>query len=123
MIERIDHVVLTARDVSATLAFYKGLGFDVRQGDGRYELFAGDFKLNVHCYGSELSPHAQTVQPGSGDLCFAISGSLEDFRRQLEQQGVAIELGPVSRTGAHGAMRSLYLRDPDGNLLEFCSYG
>ena len=122
MIQKIDHVVITARDVAATLAFYQRLGFEVREGGGRQELYAGDFKINVHTLGRELSPHARQVQPGSADLCFEITGGIAALQQRLESDGVPVELGVVSRTGVRGSMRSLYLRDPDGNLLEFCSY-
>lgn len=122
MIKKIDHLVITAKDVFHTLEFYKKLGFEVKNSGGRYELFAGDFKINVHVLGKELSPHAQTVQPGSADLCFELSGNLEVYQKELESKGLQIELGIVSRTGVKGGMRSIYLRDPDGNLVEFCSY-
>lgn len=122
MIQKIDHLVITTADLAACLAFYQKLGFTVRDGGGRYELFAGDFKINVHQLGRELLPRAEKVQPGSADLCFALSGSLSAFRAALEKEGIAVELGIVGRTGVNGPMQSLYLRDPDGNLLEFCSY-
>lgn len=122
MIEKIDHLVITTRDPGACIAFYKALGFSARDGGGRYELYAGDFKINVHVLGKELSPHAGHVRPGSADLCFAISGNLEELKNKLEAKGLQIELGIVNRTGVNGSMRSIYLRDPDENLLEFCSY-
>lgn len=122
MIQKIDHLVITTAVPEVCMNFYQKLGFKARDSGGRYELFAGNFKINVHIKGRELSPHAEYVQTGSTDLCFEISGSLEAFRSELEEQGLTIELGIVDRTGANGAMRSIYLRDPDGNLVEFCSY-
>lgn len=123
MIQKIDHIVITTAVPEACLAFYQRLGFEARDAGGRYELFAGDFKINVHFIGRELSPHAGKVQTGSADLCFEITGSLEAFQAELESRGLMIELGIVTRTGVKGPMRSLYLRDPDENLLEFCCYG
>lgn len=122
MIKKIDHVVITTALPEACIAFYEKLGFKSRDAGGRYELFAGDFKINVHIKGSELSPHALNVQTGSADLCFEINGSIEDFRSELLKKGITDELGIVSRTGVRGTMKSVYLRDPDGNLIEFSSY-
>lgn len=122
MIQKIDHLVITTAQPEACLAFYTALGFRPRAADGRYELFAGDFKINVHVLGSELSPHAGCVTPGSADLCFEISNSLEAFVSKLTASGLSVALGIVNRNGVKGPMRSVYLRDPDGNLVEFCSY-
>lgn len=122
MIRNIDHVVITTRDPMACLGIYEKLGFLPRINGDRYELYAGDFKINVHVLGNEHSPHAGNVQTGSADLCFEIDGSLETYQQTLEKMGFQIELGVVERSGAKGGMRSIYLRDPDGNLLEFCSY-
>lgn len=122
MIKKIDHIVITTAQPKACLDFYRALGFDARDAGGRFELFAGDFKINVHLLGHELSPRAENVCPGSADLCFEVSGSLNSYKNQLESQGLIIELGIVTRTGARGMMHSIYLRDPDGNLVEFCGY-
>lgn len=122
MIKKVDHIVITTAHPERCLDFYKKLGFEARHTEGRYELFAGDFKINVHIKGHELSPHAASVTTGSADLCFEISGGLEDFKTHLEDRGLSILMGVVERTGRAGAMRSVYLRDPDGSLVEFCSY-
>lgn len=122
MIKKIDHVVITTADVSACVAFYEKLGFRGKDAGGRWELFAGDFKINVHIKGHELEPKARNVQTGSADLCFELEGNVEDCRNALQKQGLDIELGIVTRHGIRGEMRSLYLRDPDGNLVELCSY-
>lgn len=122
MIHKIDHTVITTSNPSACISFYKALGFSVRDAGGRYELFAGDFKINVHILGEELTPHAGRVQPGSADFCFEINDNLEEFKKTLEENGLTVELGIVKRNGVRGSMKSIYLRDPDGNLLEFCSY-
>lgn len=122
MIKKFDHVVITTENPAACLAFYEKLGFETRDVGERYEMFAGDFKINVHVKGRELEPHAQNIQLGSADLCFEIKGNLSQFADSLRAQGVTIELGVVPRSGVKGRMRSIYLRDPDGNLLEFSSY-
>ena len=122
MIQKLDHLVITTAKPQECLAFYEKLGFTARDAGGRYELFAGDFKINVHILGRELSPHAAHVQPGSADLCFEITEEMETFQQALENRGLQVELGVVNRSGVWGPMRSLYLRDPDGNLVEFCRY-
>lgn len=122
MIKKVDHLVITTGNIRACVLFYEALGFSVRESSGRYELFAGDFKINVHIKGKELEPKAKYVQCGSADLCFEISGSIESLKEHLIQKGIPIELGVVIRHGVKGEMKSLYLRDPDGNLVELCSY-
>ncbi len=122
MIKKIDHIVITTRNINACLDFYTKLGFEVKAQNNRYELFAGDFKINVHILGKELSPHAQNVQSGSADICFEISGDIDAYMQELQSKGFIVELGVVSRNGVRGEMKSCYLRDPDGNLLEFASY-
>lgn len=122
MIKKIDHLVITATDMSATIEFYEKLGFVSQDRGNRYELYAGDFKINVHELGRELLPHAKNVQIGSGDFCFEMDGNLEELHLKLEGEGVEVELGIVERNGVRGVMRSIYLRDPDGNLVEISSY-
>lgn len=122
MLRKLDHIVITTSAPEACLAFYSKLGFTIKDAGGRYELYAGDFKINVHILGRELSPHAGNVTPGSSDLCFEIEGSLEVFMHDLESKGLTLHTGIVSRTGVKGSMCSFYLYDPDGTLLEFCSY-
>lgn len=122
MIRKIDHVVITTANWKRCIAFYEKIGFSARDGGGRYELFAGDFKINVHQKGAELQPHAAFVQCGSADLCFELDCDVDRFAVEMRKQGLQTEVGVVSRTGARGTMRSVYLRDPDGNLLEFSSY-
>lgn len=122
MIKKIDHIVITTASPQRCIEFYKKLGFDAKDAGGRFELYAGDFKINVHIKGNELQPHAANVQTGSADLCFEIEESIERFQEMLEQKGLTLELGIVRRTGVRGPMQSIYLRDPDENLLEFSSY-
>ncbi|MEG1678165.1 MAG: VOC family protein [Clostridia bacterium] len=122
MIRKVDHMVITTANLPACIAFYEALGFLAQDAGGRWELFAGDFKINVHVKGRELEPKALHVQTGSADFCFEIDGSLALCRDTLLERGITLALDTVPRHGVKGEMRSLYLRDPDGNLVELCSY-
>jgi catechol 2,3-dioxygenase-like lactoylglutathione lyase family enzyme len=123
-IERIDHVVLTVRDVAATCAFYaRVLGMnEVTFGAGRKALAFGTQKINLHEAGREFEPKAARPTPGSADLCLIAEGSLADVIAHVEACGVRIVEGPVARTGAVGPIRSIYFRDPDDNLIEVSTY-
>lgn len=119
-VDRIDHVVLTCGDVERTISFYeRALGMrQVTFGGGRRALAFSDQKLNLHQAGREYEPKARVPTPGSVDLCFVTDVPLADVAAHLSSVGVVIELGPVDKTGARAALRSLYFRDPDGNLVE-----
>jgi len=118
-IRSLDHFVLTVADPEATVAFYSRLGMRREEfGDGRLALRFGDQKINLHRAGSPIQPHARRPTPGSADVCLLVAGTLDAVERELERSGMVFELGPVQRTGATSALRSLYLRDPDGNLVE-----
>ncbi|MCX5568816.1 VOC family protein [Kaistia nematophila] len=119
-IDRLDHLVLTVADIASTCAFYeKALGMTVETFDtGRVALRFGRQKINLHLAGHEFEPKARLATAGSADLCFLTSTPLEDVEAHLARAGVAVEVGPVSRTGAMGAILSVYVRDPDGNLIE-----
>ncbi len=123
-LDRIDHFVLTVADLEATVVFYISvLGMDVvREPDRPTALHFGQHKINVHQRGQEFSPRAQHPTPGSGDFCLIVRGSIDDVMAHLEACGVAVELGPVERTGALGPMISIYFRDPDDNLVELAAY-
>jgi catechol 2,3-dioxygenase-like lactoylglutathione lyase family enzyme len=123
-IERLDHFVLTVRDVDATISFYqKVLGMvPVTFGAGRRALAFGQSKINLHPADAPIAPHASHPVPGSADLCFVTSESPESVIAHLRRCGVKVEDGPVPRTGALGPITSVYLRDPDGNLVEVSSY-
>ncbi len=120
MIDHLDHLVLTTVDEAACLRFYVDvLGMTLeRFGEGRKALTFGQQKINVHVKGHEIEPKAHTPVPGALDLCFIASRPLDDVMATLKAKAVAIEQGPVARTGAMGPIRSIYLRDPDLNLIE-----
>lgn len=115
-----DHLVLTVADIEATCAFYERVqGMRrVAFGAGRVALQFGRQKINLHQAGREFEPKALRPTPGSADLCFLAALPLDSVLAHLAAAGVAIEEGPVVRNGALGPIRSVYLRDPDGNLLE-----
>lgn len=116
----LDHLVLTVRDLDAALAFYgEVLGMEiVTFGEGRRALKFGSQKINLHVAGNEFEPKACRPTPGSADLCFLIEGSLAEVIAELTSKQVPIVEGPVRRSGATGAIESVYVRDPDGNLVE-----
>ncbi len=118
-IASLDHIVLTVADPEATVAFYERLGMSREEfDDGRLALRFGEQKFNLHRAGQAIQPHARRPTPGSADMCLRVEGTRDAVERELELAGVVFELGPVARTGALGPIRSLYLRDPDGNLVE-----
>jgi len=123
-IERLDHLVLTVADLTKTCEFYERvLGLEtVTFGAGRKALIFGQQKINLHQAGKEFEPKAAKSMPGSADLCFIASTPLSEVIEHLKDEGIAIEEGPVPRTGAIGAMQSVYFRDPDGNLIEVSNY-
>lgn len=122
----LDHLVLTVKDLNASVAWYeKYLGMKHNSftsgGVERHALSFGGQKINLHVSGHEFEPKAQNVQPGSGDLCFLIEDNVDEVLERLHTDGINILEGSkvVDRTGARGKLRSLYIRDPDGNLIEY----
>lgn len=120
MIDRLDHLVLTTADEDACIAFYVGLlGMRLeRFGDDRKALCFGRQKINIHVQGREFEPKAHRPMPGALDLCFIADRPLAEVIARLAASGVHPVEGPVGRTGATGPIRSIYLRDPDRNLIE-----
>ena len=120
LIESIDHVVLTVRDMSATIDFYtRVLGMRLETfGNGRKALAFGEQKFNLHDASTATDAYAAKPTPGSLDFCLLADRPLDDVIAALKAKGASMELGPVMRTGARFAIRSIYLRDPDGNLVE-----
>lgn len=123
-IDRLDHLVLTVASIDKTCEFYSGvLGMQVtRFGEGRTALTFGRQKINLHEVGREFAPRAAHATAGSGDLCLISAVPLEEVIAHLDARGVTIIEGPVEKTGATGAIRSVYFRDPDGNLVEVSEY-
>ncbi len=120
---RLDHLVLTVADPETTALWYcKVLGFErVSFGEGRVALRFDGGKINLHQAGNEFLPHARQPQPGSADLCFVVGQPLMQLIECLKALGVSIEEGPVARTGSRGPLLSVYIRDPDGNLIEIAN--
>lgn len=123
-ISHLDHLVLTVRDIAVTCDFYQRvMGMDVRSfGDGRLALHYGNQKINLHQLGQEVMPNAQNAAPGTADLCFIVSTPIEQVYGHLMAQNVPLISEIVPRTGANGPIRSIYFRDPDGNLIELSVY-
>lgn len=124
MIERLDHLVLTVRDIATTVDFYtRVLNMQHETfGQGRSALVFGQQKFNLHEYGREFEPKAQTPMPGAIDLCLITQWSTSAVLTHLVEQGVTVLDGPVARTGAMGPIESVYIRDPDNNLIEISHY-
>ena len=127
MIDRVDHIVLTTRDREACVRFYTAvLGMKLEKfrtpTEERLALKFGTQKINLHEWGREFTPRAHVAVPGSLDLCFIAAIALEEVVEKLKQHGVPILEGPVAKTGAQGPIRSVYVRDPDLNLIEISVY-
>jgi catechol 2,3-dioxygenase-like lactoylglutathione lyase family enzyme len=126
--DRIDHLVLTVDDIEATLAFYeRALGlkrelFRGPDGQTRYALTLGRQKINLQDRSTETPTKARQPTFGAGDFCLIAAAPLDDVIAHLRAESIAIEAGPVPRRGAMGALRSIYFRDPDGNLVEVAEY-
>lgn len=121
----LDHLVLTVQDLAATRQFYEaGLGMQLVQfGDeqAQWALQFGRQKINLHVVGQDIRPKAAVPLPGTGDFCLLTDEPVEALAARLEKLGFPPFLGPVARTGATGPLRSIYLRDPDGNLVELAN--
>jgi catechol 2,3-dioxygenase-like lactoylglutathione lyase family enzyme len=122
MIKHLDHFVITTTHVEECLEFYSTLGFTPITNKGRYELRCGMFKINVHVSGKEFSPHAKNVMPGSTDFCLEVDGNLDKILSNMKEKEYVIAKGKCTKFGFRGKMTSIYLRDPDGNLVELSSY-
>jgi catechol 2,3-dioxygenase-like lactoylglutathione lyase family enzyme len=123
MIDHIDHIVLTTRDKAACIRFYtEVLGMELTTfrtpTEERFAFKFGSQKINVHEWGKEFTPRAHVAAPGTQDLCFIASIPLAEVVKRLQDHKVQILEGPVAKTGATGPIRSVYVRDPDLNLVE-----
>ena len=125
MITSIDHLVLTFKDVNKTIEFYtKILGMTLElfpvanEQNKRLALKFGNQKINIHDASSPFSPHANNPTSGSIDICFLSHVDLTEWSKIFAANNITIENGPIRKTGATGSLMSLYVRDPDGNLIE-----
>ena len=119
-IKNLDHLVITATNLQATIDFYtKVLGMEhVAFGDNLHSVHFGDQKFNIHDASTNVSPKAKNIVPGSEDFCLISETSVSQVIQHLQDCGVTVEQGPVTRSGAAGVLQSVYFRDPDGNLVE-----
>lgn len=124
MISHIDHLVLTTRELDKCVHFYTEiLGMElVTFGEGRNALTFGNQKINIHEYGHEIEPKAHLPVPGSLDICLISNKSISEVESVLKKHSIEIEIGPSKRTGAQGDIESVYVRDPDLNLIEISNY-
>jgi len=124
VIDHIDHIVLTTRDLQGCIRFYTEiLGMKLEKfSEHRLALKFGSQKINVHEWGKEFEPRAHVAAPGTLDLCFVASVPLDKVMQELKKAGIPILEGPVKKTGAMGPMQSVYVRDPDLNLVEISVY-
>jgi catechol 2,3-dioxygenase-like lactoylglutathione lyase family enzyme len=123
-ISHLDHLVLTVADIKISCQFYQSaLNFEVITfGENRKALQFGHQKINLHQAGKEFEPKALRPTAGSADLCFIAETSLKDVIAHLHTLNIEIVEGPIERTGATGKILSIYLRDPDQNLIEISNY-
>ena len=123
-ISHLDHLVLTVADIETTCQFYQSaLNFEVITfGENRKALLFGSQKINLHEAGKEFEPKALRPTVGSADLCFVAETPLDEVIAHLQNRNINIIEGPIQRTGAMGKILSVYLRDPDQNLIEISNY-
>lgn len=124
IVKALDHLVLTVADIATSIRFYqtvlgmKAQSFEAADGTTRWALIYGEQKINLHQAGAEFEPKAGLATPGSADLCFLSDTTIDVWLNHFSDRGVAVIEGPVRRSGATGPINSLYLRDPDQNLIE-----
>lgn len=123
-VSHLDHLVLTVVDIEISCQFYQSaLNFEVITfGENRKALKFGNQKINLHQVGKEFEPKALHPTAGSADLCFIAETPLEEVIAYLQTQNIDIIEGPIERTGVMGKILSIYLRDPDQNLIEISNY-
>ncbi|WP_195782385.1 VOC family protein [Priestia megaterium] len=124
MLKKLDHFVLTVKNIEKTIHFYTVILRMKKEtfGEGKVALRFGEQKINLHEAGHEFEPKAKHPLPGSADLCFITEEKIESVIHHLQKHNVEIEEGPVKRTGALGSIVSVYIRDPDHNLIELSNY-
>ena len=122
-VSKLDHFIITANNLEKTIDFYsRVLGMELQTfSDGRKALIFGDHKINLHEAGKEFKPHAQNPLPGSADLCFITRTPMQQVISHLTTCNVSIIEGPLEKSGASGPLFSIYIRDPDNNLIEIAN--
>ena len=126
-VQSLDHLVLTVADIAVTCDFYETIlgmraeRFTPSTGPQRWALVFGNQKINLHEAGAEFEPKAHKATPGSADLCFVSETRIAVWQAHLEERNIPVEAGPVRRTGAVGPILSVYIRDPDNNLIEIAN--
>ena len=118
-IKNIDHIVIPVSDIDKSLHFYtEVLGMEADTSNQRFAVKFGNQKINLHVGKAQFLPTAKHPAFGSADICLLTEGNIEEIKVEGESKGIEIEVGIVQRQGAQGAIRSIYFRDPDGNLIE-----
>ena len=118
-IKNIDHIVIPVSDIDKSLHFYtEVLGMEADTSNQRFAVKFGNQKINLHVGKAQFLPAAKHPAFGSADICLLTEGNIEEIKVEVESKGIEIEVGIVQRRGAQGAIRSIYFRDPDGNLIE-----
>jgi catechol 2,3-dioxygenase-like lactoylglutathione lyase family enzyme len=122
-----DHVALPMQNTEAMLAFYRSLGFEIRESANAVSVYVGTQMINFHrptlWQNPSFTLRAPAAKPPCGDLCFVWDGNAASLKAMLERVGARIEVGPADRPGGRQKTgSSVYIRDPDGNLLEFMIY-
>ena len=122
-VKNIDHFVITTHNIDKSIAFYQDLlGMKHVEKDGRHAFIFGYQKINIHAKKGEFQPAALHPEYGSQDFCLIVEEDVESIKKEIEKKGYPIVEGVVKRHGAQGDINSLYLRDPDGNLVELANY-
>ena len=125
-LEKIDHIVITVKDLNTTIDFYTNiLGMKLEkfftsshENQIRYAVTFGSQKINIHEQKKPIKPNALNPTSGSMDICFISNNKINDWVNYLVKKGINIEIGPEKKTGALGPILSIYIRDPDFNLIE-----
>lgn len=122
-LKSIDHIVITTQNLEKCLHFYADIiGMSHEEKNGRHLLRFGKEKINIHTYAGEFQPAAKNAAPGSQDFCLIANGDINEIKSELEKKGCEIVVGVVEQEGALGLMDSVYMHDPDGNLVEIAVY-
>lgn len=122
-LKNFDHIVITTDNIKKMLDFYvRILGMQLTENNGRYAVCFDNCKINFHIVKWQFQPAAENPTYGSQDICLVAAGKIEEIAREIVACGWQLETDIVDRTGACGKMKSIYVRDPDGNLVEICCY-